>query len=81
MNSRSGIYKAQNIHRFAAAKGSTQRQRVSMQQRRDLRCCIPESGKKTMQRRRAQRRCGPERYTTKMLCLLRSGVEFYAAAY
>ena len=39
-----GIYKAQNIHRFAAAKGSTQRRIVSTQRRRDLHCCVPESG-------------------------------------
>ena len=49
MNGRAGIYRAQNNHRFAVAKGSMQRRRVSTQQRRDLQCCVPESG----QRRRS----------------------------
>ena len=55
--------------------------RVSTQQRRDLLYCVPECGKKATHQRRALCRCGPERYTPKMLCLLRNGVEFYAAAY
>ena len=37
MKSLAGIYRAQNIHRYAEAKGSTQR-------RRALHCCVPESG-------------------------------------
>ena len=81
MNSRAGIYMAQNICHFSMAKGSTQQRRVSTQQRRDLRCCVPEGGKKVTQRRKALRHCAPERYTSKMLCLLCSSVEFYATAY
>ena len=53
MKSRAGIYRAQNIHHCAAAKGSTQ-------WLRDLRCCVPESGKRVMQRRRVLRCCVPE---------------------
>ena len=41
---RTGFFRAQNICRFAVAKGSLQRQRVSTQRCRDLRCCVPESG-------------------------------------
>ena len=81
MNSCAGIYRTQNICRFAAVKGSLQRQRVSMQHHRDLRCCVPEGGKKATQRRRTLRRCGPERHIAKMFCLLRSDVEFYTVAY
>ena len=55
-----GIYRAQNIRHFAAAKGSSQRRRVSTQRRRDLRCYVPESGQGASQRRRMLRRCGPE---------------------
>ena len=42
MISRAGIYRAQNIRRFAAMKGSTQRRRVSTQRHRDLRCNTPK---------------------------------------
>ena len=68
MNGHAGIYRVQNIHCFTTAKVSTQRRRVSTQQRRDLRCCVPESGQRATQRRRVLRRCGLERYTVKMLC-------------
>ena len=81
MNSRVGIYTAQNIRHFSMAKGSTQQRRVSTQQRRDLRCFVPEGWKKATQWRKALRHCGPERYTSKMLCFLCSSVEFYATAY
>ena len=66
MNRRAGIYRAQNICRFAATKGSTQQRRVSTQRRRDLRCYVPESGQRATQRYRLLRLCRPERYTAKM---------------
>ena len=37
MKSRASIYRAQNIHYYAAVKGSTKRRSVSTQQRRDFR--------------------------------------------
>ena len=60
MKSRAGIYRAQNICRYAAVKGSTQQRSVSTQRRRALRCCIPESGKRVTQRHRVLRCCVPE---------------------
>ena len=81
MNGHAGIYMVQNIHCFTTAKVSTQRRRVSTQQRRDLRCCVPKSGQRATHRRKVLCRCGLERYTVKMLCLLHSGVDFYAGTY
>ena len=76
-----GIYRAQNIHCYTMEKGSKHRRSVSTQRRRDLRCCVPKSGKKATQRRRVLRHCVPESYAAKILCLLHIGVEFYVAAY
>ena len=52
-----------------------------MQRCRDLRCCVPKGGKRAKQWRRVLRRCIPESYAPNILCLLRSGVEFYTVAY
>ena len=41
MKSHAGIYKAQNIYRYATVKGSTQQRSVSTQRRRAL-CCDVE---------------------------------------
>ena len=54
------LCRAQNIRRYAATKGSTQRRSVSTQRRRTLRCCVPESGKRATQRRWVLRCYGPE---------------------
>ena len=69
MNSRASIYRAQNTHHFAVAKGFMQRRRVSTQQCRDFRCCVPKSGQKATQRCRTLRCYGPERYTAKNVML------------
>ena len=66
MKGRVGIYRVQNIRRFVVAKGSTQRQRVSTQKRKDLRCCVPESGQGATQRRKVFHRCVPESYAAKL---------------
>ena len=60
MKSRVGIYRAQNIHCYATAKGSTQRQSMFRQRHRDLHYCVPESGKRVTQRRKVLRCCVPE---------------------